>query len=234
MCCNKEMLTGVESRSSLLSTSIHTPHPAQRELFQVCLCQEKEASQISQTQWWDHDAHRGKAWDGRTGFGPHFSPIFSLPFFYPSLCSRFALSKSGTPLPTQWAFRLWDLRVKDWCEDQSVWNPNHAASNRFICGTNPGRSLRGVVSSAQWVNDWLQIAKHNHSDIRISAASTSHDLNCSTKPPACLHLLSMLSHFPFKLSGFGWCHQCFLWTKLTVLASFHHKIVYHQHLKFCV
>lgn len=151
--------------------------------------------------------------DGRTDFGSLSFFIFSLCSFFLSLCSPCVLLKSGISVPTQWAFRLWDLRVKDRWEDKFMWNhANHTTSKRFICGTNPGRSCRGVVSSAQWVNDWLQIAKHSNSDIWVLAASANHDLSCSPKPPACLRLLwrhSMLSHFPCKLSSLVWLPPVF-------------------------
>lgn len=212
------MLTGVECRSSLLSsinsyTAFLCKEMTTFSSVFITFVQKKLHKDISQTQWWDHDAHRGKeGWKNWLWFS-RFLHLFSLLFLSLSLCSPCGLSKSGISVPTQWAFRLWDLRVKDRWEDKSMWNhANHTTSKRFICGTNPGRSCRGVVSSAQWVNDWLQIAKHSNSDIWVLAASANHDLSCSPKPPACLRLLwrhSMLSHFPCKLSSLVWLPPVF-------------------------
>lgn len=68
-----------------------------------------------QTLWWDQDAHRGKP----EGWVPDFGSLSFWSFSFLSPHSSFP--KLGAWLSSQWAFRLWDLRVKDCWEDQFVW-----------------------------------------------------------------------------------------------------------------
>lgn len=84
-------------------------------------------------------------------------------------------------------------------------------------------SYMGVVSSSQWVYDWLQIARTysmltSKSPLLQPIMSTNvvqtpppHVYTFTPRDTACCPSSS-------KLSSCGWCHQCFLWSHLAVSA----------------